>query len=241
MTDRTPPPPIPKKALGNVLKAIGRMESKQIALAMQSFKPSELMTLFVDPEHHYVLMEAYRLCEPSGHTTELFVRCEVPPEYGNKTASIRFWWNTSVAFEAFYVPFKEGGDATWPVSPRREAPPELVERFDQLATDWITTAYRFAQVRRTLALLNKPRVCRTLAQMRYYWPCIVMILRSAGHKDLADSIVDINPRADNANLSRDLWRLLAPSNQTVASHMLIEDVPAPPQPPVPYELHHNFG
>jgi hypothetical protein len=216
------------------------MENKQIALASQPFKPSELLLLFVDPEHHAACTEAYRLCEPTGRIQELYVKCEVPTEYGGGAAHIRFYWNGSDHPNMFYVPARAGAIMAFPATIRDEAPTELCARFWEVANDLITIHYRFGNVLRTLNLLNKPTVCPSLAALRYHWPCIVPILRDAKQTTLAESVEDVNSRASYANLTPELRKLVAETNQTVASHLLVEDLPTPDDPPIPYDLHANF-
>lgn len=237
MPERRVPPPIPGKVLTVLGKAIDKMERRQERLAKQDFKISELLTLFVDPEHHSVCTEAYTLCEPTPRQQELFVKWEAAPEQGSGVHFVRFYWDYSNVPHGFYVPRRCGAHRDFPAPIRPEAPPELVARFKEVADDLVTIHAGFANVRWVLQQLVKPSVCRSLDQIRYHWPCIVPILREAKQNALADQVQDVNPRAHYANLAPDLRRLLAPSNATIARHQLIADLPLPDgEPPVPYDV-----
>ena len=235
------PPPIPHKIKPNIDNALRRMEDLQLSLAKQPFKMSELLTLFVDPKHRDILTEAYRLCEPSGHVQELYVMCEVPTEYGGGVAHMRFSWHGIEQTEGFIVPHRAGSHPNLPATIRNEAPVELCSRFIEVAQEMIGVRYRFSLIRRTLASLNRPHICRTLAQLRYHWPCIVPLLRAASYNDLAQSVEEPDVQAgDRANLYPKLRAMLAPSNQALASHFLIEGTPEPAPSPVDYDLQHRF-
>lgn len=234
----TKPTPIPSRRISDVHKTIAYMQSKQERLTKQPFTTSELLQLFVDPDHHSLLVDSYQLCEPTGREYELFVRREVVPEHGGGVAHIRFYWSGLSLSNGFYVPHRVGSSIDFPATVRPEAPAELVERFEQVADDLIGIRYRFDQVIKVLDVLNQPKVCRSLAQMRYHWPCIVTILRKANCHDLADSVSEPNARAGGeAVIPANTRRLLAETNRTITSHVLIDDIPDSDTPlPIQYDL-----
>lgn len=238
--ERKVPPPIPNKVITDVRSAIKRMEDKQLALAKQPFAFSELLALFIDPADHQALLRTYELCEPSGLTQELFYAYRQTPELGSDFVHLKFHWH-GTADGAFYVPLMSGGQRSSPATMREEAPDELRSRLRMVVNDLTAIHLRFYQVRWVLDRLNRASACRTLAALRYHWPCIVPILRSAGYSPLAESVAEPVLRAgDSASIPIEVRRKLADTNRTVASHMLIDDLPMPPPMPVSYELQHNF-
>jgi len=220
--------------------AINRMEHHQATLAKQPFTISDLLVMFVDPAYHTTLTEAYHLCEPTGRVEELYVKHPVPSEYGGGDVFMRFLWAGVTTPDAFYVPYKEGSTQSRPVVVRPDTPAELKAKFEQVADDLIGIHYRFAAVRVVLDQMNVQ--CRSLDQLAYYWPCIVPLLRDAKQSDLADALQTPNRMAAfNVKLTQGLRKLLAPTNQTVAAHQLIADVPIPDNKlPVEYNLQHHF-
>ena len=220
--------------------ALTAMENKQLRLAQYPFKASDLLALFVDPEHHEALTKAYDLCEPSGHTQHLWVGREIAREYGGGAAYFRFMWHAINAAHAFYVPYRAGASKDFPAVVRTEAPDDLVHHWDQTADDMVGIKYRFSRVHKALSQLNRPDVCSTLPQLRYHWPCIVPLLRKAGFDAHADSVAEPNMRAGGiANISPATGALAAETNQTVAAHQLIDDIPTPGELPIPYEIPEN--
>jgi hypothetical protein len=228
------------KMLLAIMNAIDRMETKQVALAKQPFSMQDLLTLFIDPAMHEPLTYAYRVCEPSGHTQDLFVFRPLGPEHNAGSAYVRFYWHGTIE-NGFYVPFDKGAQKRYPATIRDEAPAELVERFHQSAGDLVDIHYSFSLVRRALHGLNVPGVCPSIASLRYHWPCIVPLLNAARYSPMAEELIHHNVKeGDRARLSPTLRRLLGPSNQTVARHQLIDELEPPTQPPVAYELQHDF-
>lgn len=238
---RTAQPPIPRKMVTPVLNVIDRMESKQIALAKQAFTATDLLTLFIKPEHHDTLTKAYELCEPSGHTQDLFSVWMAKAEYGGALVHLRFHWHGSDVPSGFYVPFLCGAQMDHSAAIRPEAPEDLQDRLRQTVHDMIDIHWNFVLVRNVFERLNRASVCPSLEGMRYHWPCIVPILRDARYPDLADAISDVNSRAgDRVMLTPYLRKHVAQTNRTVANHQLVSDLPDPPAPPIAYELRHNF-
>lgn len=234
-------PALSSKAAGKVKDAIGAMEAHQKKLSYQPFKASELLALFVNPDHHHVLTQAYHLCEPTGHVQELFVACEVPLELGGGKAHMRFRWHGLNTPHAFYVPYRVGSQVNYPAVVREDAPGELRERFEQVSQEMIRTAHDFAYVARTFAKLNKPGVCETLAQLRYHWPCILPILRRTIYDDMCDAVIDPSSRAgDMARIPRDLFAAVKATNEIVARFEMISDVPTPKISGIEYDLLDTF-
>lgn len=232
---------IAQKLHKRLINVVSHMRATEIALVKQDFKMPDLLTLFIDPAHHDVLQRAYTLSEPSGHTQELYYRVPIPAEWGGGEGYVRFHWHGLDHPKAFIMPYQTGSHLTRPAPVRPEAPAELKLRFEEVATDLLGVNYRFDQVDRTLRLLNNPEVCRSLPQVRYVWPCIVPLLRMAREPELADSVMSVNPKAAGAQLTPALRRMLAATNQTVATHLLIADThDKPPEPSVPYEMFVNF-
>lgn len=231
------------KIAAKIHDAIREMEAHQKLLAHQSFSASDLLQLFVDPQHHNVLMQAYELCEPSGQTQELYVRCEVPLEWGGGVAHVRFRWHAINVPHAFYVPHKGGMSTNYPARMQDGAPQELRDRFEQVSMDLMQVARNFALVQNTLTKLNKVGVCETPAQMRYHWPCIVTLLRraSGSYASLADNIENASMRAgDQANIPVAMRGPVKETNEIIARHMLLLDIPTPEKTGIEYELLEHF-
>lgn len=230
----------------NVTKAINAtlsgMETLHQKLAKENFTAAELLDLFVDPAHHHTLTHAYQICEPSGQTQELFVRCEVPVEYGAGVVHMRFSWHGLDTPDGFYVPYRAGSTLMYACEIRYEdALADNIAKFERVRDDLIGIAYRHACVRRVFTALNRNAVCSTPAQMRYHWPCIVSLLRRSGNEEMAERLQNPSPRAgDGARIPKDLGPLLSATNDTVARHAFLVDIPTPPVPSIPYELRENF-
>jgi len=235
-----PPRAFNSKLAQRVTQAVVSMEARQMKLLKEQFTGSDLLKLFVDPEHHYTLTMAYQLCEPSGHTQELFVKCEVPRELGGGVSHIRFHWYGGDTPNAFYVPYLAGAMPDHGATVRPEASEDLRQRFEQVSQDMIQASFNFATVLRVFRRLNRSQVCRTQAQMRYHWPCIVALMSKAGMD--TDHIAEPSTRAgDMVVIPRDVVPLLQFSNNVIARYALTADIPVPEAKlPIEYELRENF-
>jgi len=239
----TKPKAINDKAAKKIHAVLDGMEQKHQRLAMQGFTAAELLRLFINPEHHHTLTHAYQLCEPSGHTQELYIRCEVPNEFGGKVAYLRFSWHGLDTPHAFYVPYRQGSSQDYAAEIQYEtAPPDLVRKFEQVRDELIAIAFEYANTHKMFRALNRNAVCATLAQMRYHWPCIVSLLQRAGFDEEADKVRTASSRAgDGAHIPPQLAPLLRATNETVARHAFIEDVPDPAKVPITYKLIEHFS
>ena len=171
--------------LHGLVRIIHQMRDKQVAMAKQDFTLPDLMNLFVEQKHHAHLRYVYDLIEPTGNSNTLLVRATMQPgeaQHALGHSHFKFdWWGKHEA--GFYVPSKMGGSNDKPAHLLEEqAEPALVERFRQVETDLLDIQCRFALAERVLRWLNAHSVCKTLPQIRYYWPCVVVLLSKAGYK-----------------------------------------------------------
>ena len=232
--------------LHGLVRIISMMRDKQVAMAKQDFTLPDLMNLFVEQKHHAHLRYVYDLIEPTGNSNSLHVRATMQPgEAQHSTGHAHFefnWWGKQEA--GFYVPHGTGGSNDKPAHLLEEqAEPALVERFRQVETDLLDIQCRFALAERVLRWLNAHSVCKTLPQIRYYWPCVVVLLSKAGYKQDALDIAEPSIRAgDAANIPYDLGRLLKETNDSIVRALMLDDVEPPKHKrPVAYSLVDSFN
>lgn len=237
----------PHKKEYKVTQIIEAMEKQQLELATQPFRPDDLLVLFVDPAVHDVLKQAWKLVEPSGSSQELWTICDKPAKTmgagGSAVAHLKFSWHYFQNADAFYVPKRAGAEKTTAVRFREDAPRHLVERFMQVATDYIDITWRFSLVLQTFKALNDPKVCTTLAQMRYVWPCIYTLMAKAGYPEEAALVEEASARAgDTVRVPFAMVPDLKPTHDTIMRALLLEDMIVQPPSPldIKYELDHDF-
>lgn len=244
---KTPSVALSDKKVGSVRTAIIAMEDKQIKLAKQAFTIKDLLHLFVRPDIRQTLCDAYDLCEPSGRTEEMFVRADVPapmlrPGMSSEVVFTIFKWHRSNSPTGFYVPKREGAGRDNPAPFAPDAPQDLIDRFTMVQSDLMDIHWRFSNALWVLSKLNQSKVCSTLPQMRYVWPCIHTLMRKAKHYDDADAIAEPSLRAgEQANIPLDLRPWLQPTNDTIMRATLLDDVEdAGVKLPIEYSMSHSF-
>jgi hypothetical protein len=231
-----------KKAQG-IRSAIEKMETQQIKFAKQPFEPSELLELFIYPPYRKTLVDAYKLCEPSGATMDMYISVPLPIAMASPSKPrVHFQWHHHNCKDGFYVPFKVGSHRDKPAFVRDDAPEHLKERFNQVCEDMIDIHWRFSQCLSVFYQLNKTKVCKTPAQMRYVWPCIYTLLKKAGFDDEADMVSEPSARAGDAvTVPNELAPLLKPTNDTILRALLLDDMQPNDKLPVGYSLDHSFS
>ena len=237
----------------SVIRAIQRMRDKQVNLAKQPFTLPELMEMFIKPEHREHLMYAYKHVEPSGITSTLYVKVDVPPEHAqyltrhrdNDGCFMKFSWYGRQE-DGFYVPEQEGSEERWAITSRYSgtASPELLAKYDQVVSDLIDIQSRFALCERVFRNLNNPEYCKTLPQMRYVWPAIQILLKRAGFNEDAKAIAEASARAgDKVSIPPWLGNLLKETNDTIVRALMLDDMQDPGDDtlPVNYYLSDSFA
>ena len=241
VTTREPQAALSGSKRHSIIQHVNQLRVKQVRLASQPFTLDELMDLFVDESHHRELRYVYDLIEPSGITNHLWVAARVPihlAQHQTNPACMHFnWWGKQPS--GFYVPNREGSEEKYAVGVlRKQADPALVERYDQVEQDLLDIHSRFDMCERVINSLNDTSVCRTLPQMRYVWPAIVILLKKAGYEDDAASVAQPSARAgDKSNVPEWLGALLKETNDTIVRATMLDDVEMPEgNLPVEYSL-----
>ena len=209
-----------------IVKAITDLAAMQYKLHKVDFTPEELLQLFIPPEQHALLLESYRLAAPRGFVSELYLT--LPPKdaalMGVQVASMKFDWDNRRHPDAWLVPNNHGASASMSIRTLQPAcPPQLRETFLRMFNDMVAIAYRFGMCRWVYESLNNPKVCSNAAKLRYYWPCILPLLRKAGQPELASELAEPNVRAgEQVILPPDIRPYLKETNTTLARAHFIE-------------------
>jgi len=230
---REPQPALSGSKMGGVLRAARSMRDKQLALAMQEFSMTELMNLFVEPRHYEHLRYAYDLVEPSGLTSNLYVRADMPPHIeahavNSNNCYFKFtWWGKLEG--GFHVPEAKGSDQhKWAERQVATCDPALMEKFREVERDMLDIQCRFALVERVVRNLNERTACKSLPQMRYVWPALPILLTKAGYSEDAKSIAEPSLRAgEKVVLENWLVALLKETSDTIVRGTMLDDVPMP--------------
>lgn len=206
-----------------IMNAISNVASKLLSLEYQQFTGDELLTLFIDPEHHDPLKQAWDLTKGNNVGTQvLYVKSEWAAQH-NGVARIALQWDYRNMVSGFFVPLKQGGKPETAVSVRPEAPAELREKFTTMADAITRISYEWGMVRFVFQQLNQHGYCNTPAQMRYIWPAIVPLLRYAGHTQLAADLTQPSSRAgDKARIPAAARDLIKPSADVVTRSLLLD-------------------
>ena len=207
-----------------VIRAIHHFAQMQYKLYKHDFQPSELLRLFVAPERRELLHDSYEIAAPRGFISELYVQLPVDTSYGVPHVDLRFQWSSRDVPDAFLVPNDMGASVIRPVPGLQpDCPDELRKLFMRTFNDMVDIAFKFGQCVWVYEQLNNPNVCRTPAQLRYYWPAILPLLRKAGYHIMAQPIAEPNARAGaSVNLPHDVAAVLKETNETLARAHFIE-------------------
>lgn len=235
----------PKAA--NIERAIHDIAQMQFKMHKYDFTANDLLRLFVAPDYREVLTNAYKIAPPRGFVSELYVTLPVVSDYGVEKGRLRFSWDCRSHRDGFTVPTDEGASPDTPVLElQADCPEELRKTFMRTFNDMVDIAYRFGMCKWVFQQLNKPTVCKTPPQLRYYWPAVLPLMRKAGFREEADAMNEASPRAGQAvRLPQDVAPYLKETNETLArAHFIDADQAAAVRCKMTYsmlEIHFKDG
>jgi len=238
--EREPQPAFSGTKQHKVEQSITSYAFQQRRMHQESFTTEELKLLFIPEEWRRSLSQAYELtfAEPYGWQRIYVAFPNVQPLAMHKPR-ISFTFNYDQNNTGFLVP-SVGYKVDSPAHVLESAPPELVERFNELVRHETQVSYEWGLVRWVFRELNKVEWCTTPAQIRYLWPCIYNLCRKQKSlEELAKSIEQASPRAgDKAKCPPWAIRHLKESYDVVARIALMDNLPVLDAIPatVSYEL-----
>lgn len=186
------------RTLGNIGSSISKLATAQFRLAKKDFSGDQLLQLLVPSERRQTLKDAYAIANPRGFVHDLYVELDMgEPKDANHKGILNFCWSAASVPDAFLVPNDCGASAGKPVKLLQpDCPQELVDEFLGTFNDMMDISYRFGLCNWVFSELNK--VCKSPAQMRYYWPALLPLMKMAGMHDEANELAEPSPRAGSA-------------------------------------------
>lgn len=210
-------------------KTVDLLAARILARERFGLTHQELLDLLVPSEFHEALITA-------GRITELSLGKAYAIKFGDKDNYLTF---TAVAIDGTPPPL--AASIRYIKDPRGNV--ELYERLTTWLARRIEVGTEFGRVKWLLRRLDD--TCRSVAQVKYYWPAI-STLASAGSTDNGTAaMVEILNNAGNGRnappLPLDVRAACQPAAATVTLASMLDDTPIKDDRPVRVELYTAYG
>jgi len=224
-SERDPPRAFSGYNEPTIRNAIKKMAQEQLHMAIRNVTSDDLRNLFIPVEHREAVKRAFGYARENRVNQAIELQVPDQPSQTQATAlnnnrlEINLSWDYNKCKEGFFVP------STAKPTVQPDAPPELVEKLENLYREASRIAYEFGLVAHVFSALNANGYCNTPAQMRYVWPAIRHIVDKAGMTALGKTLIDASARAgDKARVPPAVADLMVPTVHIVARTLVIGEV-----------------
>lgn len=188
----------------------GKMKARLLQTVPVDFTHDDILNLFVPPEHHSILRNAYEVVNINYNLYQE-KRFTVRPmgKYQRGTFIVTINPTNGSTLLAPRLPVYRGDDF-----------PELHSRF----TSWVTARVALGQDigRAAFVLRSLNDFCATPGQIRFVWPALLTLAKMAGMDDLARQITDFTPPRTQVDIPVMFRELMRQSLVTVTAASLLE-------------------